>query len=355
MPPKKTQKLKVIKKAKPLKLNPKKHTSNLKLLNPFEREQEKELDIVMENYNIKRDSDYESSSSESESSSSDDNDFNPIVAMGNRKKVMAKKEEAIKFNGLNIGYIPTNKDEIELRPLAKAGITPRAYSAFHIICGKSGMGKSNLLISMLLNPLIFGFDGSGKHWFDNLYVLTNSNDDIYFNLIKEGVLKEQHIKYMPDEKHLKEIIDKQKNAIDIAGDDASKKPVTCIILDDIIDNKQFMNSKQVKLLAVRARQLGIVSFVLSQYFNAIPKLMRMQASSLLLFAGNQQEQEIYNEMLCPAGMHKKEFDKIMTHCWEKTDKDKYPFMHVNMKNTLDKRFMKNFTEFINIDDFKNNI
>jgi hypothetical protein len=54
-------------------------------------------------------------------------------------------------------------------------------------------------------------------------------------------------------------------------------------------------------------------------------------------------------MLCPAGLHKKQFDKVMNHCWEKTDKDKYPFMHVNMKNTLDKRFMKNFTEFINID------
>jgi hypothetical protein len=354
MPPKKMQKLKAPKKTKPLKLNPKTHRNKVLNMNPFLRQQEKEMDTIIENYNIRRDSDYESES-ETETSSSSDDDFNPIISMGNRKKVIAKKEEEIKFNGLNIGYIPTNKDEIELRPLAKAGITPRPYSAFHIICGRSGMGKSNLLISMLLNPLIFGFDGSGKHWFDNLYVLTNSNDDIYFNLIKEGVLKDEHIKHMPDEKHLKEIIDKQKEAIEIAGDDASKKPVTCIILDDIIDNKQFMNSKYVKLLAVRARQLGIVSFVLSQYFNAIPKLMRMQSSSLLLFAGNQQEQELYNEMLCPAGVNKKEFDKVMTYCWEKTDKDKFPFMHVNMKNTMDKRFMKNFTEFINIDNFKNNI
>jgi hypothetical protein len=352
MPPKK---LKAPKKVKTLKINPKNHLNKVANMNPYMRQQEKEMDAIIENYNIRRDSDYESESESTSSSSSDEDEFNPVITMGKRKKVIAKKEDEIRFDGLNIGYIPTNKDEIELRPLAKAGITPRAYSAFHIICGKSGQGKSNLLISMLLNPLIFGFDGSGKHWFDNVFVLTNSNDDIYFNLMNEGILKQEHIKHMPDEKHLKEIIDKQKKAIELAGDDASKKPVTCIILDDIIDNKQFMNSKYVKLLAVRARQLGIVSFVLSQYFNAIPKLMRMQASSLLLFAGNLQEQEIYNEMLCPAGMHKKQFDKVMNYCWEKTDKDKYPFMHVNMKNTLDKRFMKNFTEFINIDNYKNNI
>ena len=347
----KANKLKLPKKAKPLKLNPKKHLNKLEqMMIPYEKEKQKRMDIEIDNYNIRRDSDYTSSSSDSDASSSSDDEyeFKPIVAMGNRKKVIAKKDNELRFNGVDIGYIPTNKDEIEMRHLAKEGITPRPYSAFHIISGRSGMGKSNLLLNMLLNNLIFGFDGSGKHWFDNIFLLSNSEDDIYDNLIKEGVLKPNHIKYLPDEIHLKQVIDQQKKAVRMAGDDVSKLPCSLLILDDIIDHKQFMNSKYVKLLAIRSRQLHCVTILLTQYFNSVPKLMRMQASSLMLFAGNQQEQEIYNEMLCPAGMHRKQFDKVMEYAWEKRENDKFPFLHVNMKNPTEKRYMRNFNEIIQV-------
>jgi len=340
--------LKLPKKQKKKVLNAKKHTNKLEQLTiPFEREKQKRINVEMDNYNIQRDSDYSSESESNSSSSSDDEfEFKPVVSMGNRKKVAAQNDDEIRFNGVDIGYIPTNKDEIEMRHLAKEGITPRPYSAFHVISGRSGMGKSNLLVSMCLNPLIFGFDGSGKHWFDNCFVLSNSEDDIYDVLINEGVLKHNHIKYLPDEIHLKQIIDEQKKAVRLAKNDVSKIPCTLIILDDIIDNKQFMNSKYIKLLAIRSRQLHCVTILLTQYFNCVPKLMRMQASSLMLFAGNQLEQEIYNEMLCPAGMSSKQFDKMMEYAWTKTENDKFPFMHCNLRNPIDKRFMKNFNEYI---------
>lgn len=349
MPPKKTQKLKVIKKVKPLKLNPKKHTSNLKLLNPFEREQEKELDIVMENYNIKRDSDYESSSSESESSSSDDDIFNPIVAMGNRK-VQKNKDEDIVFKGVNITYIPTNKDSIKQRPLHEQGIVPRGYSNFTICNGSIGSGKTMVIINMLLNELIYGFDGSNKHWFDNVFVLTNSNDDSYDVLIEQGILKPNHIKHQPEAKDLKSILDKQKKAVEMAGDDIGKIPNTCIIFDDIIDDKQFINSKEFKLCAIRPRQLFLNCILASQHFTAIPRIIRVNAQNLILFAGNKTEEEMYTDMLCPSGMSRKQFSNLLNKAWQKKPDDKYPFLHVNRKQPNEKKFMRNFTEYIDINN-----
>jgi len=346
----KANKLKLPKKAKPLKLNPKKHLNKLEqMMIPYEKEKQKRMNIEVDNYNIRRDSDYTSSSDSDSSSSSDDEcEFKPKINLGNRKKVLAKQDEDLSFDGVNIKYIPTNKDDIEERYLHKEGIVPRGYSNFIIINGSIGSGKTNCLINMLMNPLIYGFDGSGKHFYDNLFVLSNSNDDAYDVLIKEGILKPSHIKHQPEEEDLKAIIDQQKKAIKMANGDASKIPITAIIFDDIIDNLQFIKSKFFKLCAIRPRQLHLCVFLLSQYMNAIPRLIRMQAQNLLLFAGNKTEEEIYIDMLTPAGMSVKQFEAILKYGWEKRENDKHPFIHINRKQPVEKRFMRSFNEYIRL-------
>ena len=341
--------LKLPKKKKPLKLNPKKHINKLEqMMIPFEKEKQKRINIQTENYNIKRDSDY-STSSDSESSSSDDEfEFKPKINLGNRK-ITHEKEKEVKFNGVEIAYIPTNKDDIEQRYLHKVGIVPRGYSNFIIVNGSIGSGKTNALINMLMNPLIYGFDGSGRHWFDNVFVLTNSNDDAYDNLIKDGVLKPSHIKHQPTEEDLKQILDAQKQAIKLAGDDGGKIPNTAIIFDDIIDDKQFINSKYFKLCAIRPRQMHLCCFLLSQHFNSIPRIIRVNAQNLILFSGNKVEQDIYTEQYTPAGMAPKQFEAILKFAWAKRPNDQYPFIHINRKAPVEKgRFFRNFTEMITL-------
>lgn len=345
------KKLKLPKKAKPLKLNPKKHLNKLEqMMIPYEKEKQKRMNIEIDNYNIRRDSDYTSSSSDSDASSSSDDEyeFKPKINLGNRK-MHHEKEKEVKFNGVEIAYIPTNKDDIEQRYLHKVGIVPRGYSNFIIVNGSIGSGKTNCLINMLMNPLIYGFDGSGKHWYDNLFVLTNSNDDAYDNLIKDGVLKASHIKHQPTEEDLKQILDQQKKAIKMAGDDGGKIPNTAIIFDDIIDDKQFINSKYFKLCAIRPRQMHLCCFLLSQHFNSIPRILRVNAQNLILFAGNKVEQDIYTEQYTPAGMTPRQFEEILKFAWTKRPNDQYPFIHINRKAPIEKgRFFRNFTEMITL-------
>jgi hypothetical protein len=52
---------------------------------------------------------------------------------------------------------------------------------------------------------------------------------------------------------------------------------------------------------------------------------------------------MYADMLCPAGMTKKQFSKLLNIAWEKKPEDQYPFLYVNRKN---KTFSRNFTELI---------
>ena len=312
--------------------------------NPWEHTKTKKLQVKVNNSNVKKDSDYETSSSDSDSESDDEYKFNPKVQLGNRK-VEIKKDEPLTFNGIDIAYIPTNKDDIEQRLLHKKGYVPRGYSNFIVIVGSIGSGKTNVLINMLLNPLIYGYDNTDTHWFDNVFVLTNSNDDAYDTLVKEKVLEANQIKHQPSSKDLKKVLDEQKNAIKLAGEDIGKIPNTCIIFDDIIDDQQFIKSKEFKLCAIRPRQMRICGILLSQHFNAIPRINRLNAQDLILFAGSKTDEEMYADMLCPAGMTKKQFSKLLNIAWEKKPDDKYPFLYVNRKN---KTFSRNFTEIIDI-------
>lgn len=342
--------LKAPKKQKKLKINPKKHVNKLEMMNNqfFETQRQKLFNTEIENMNIRNDSDYSSSSSsDSESSSDNEFEFKPIVSLGNREVNASKKNNGVEFEGTKIEYIPTNKDDIKQRYLHEMGIVPRGYSNFIICNGSIGSGKTNVMINMLMNPNIYGFDESGRHWFDNVFVLTNSNDDSYDNLIKEGILKPNHIKHQPTEKDLQMIIDQQKKAIKSAGENVGKIPNTCIIFDDIIDDKQFITSKYFKLCAIRPRQMHLCCILASQHFNAIPRIIRLNAQNLILFAGNKVEQDIYTDQYTPAGMSPKQFESILKYAWEKRPDDKYPFLHINRKAEPNKgRFFRNFDEMI---------
>lgn len=356
MPPKKEKivRLKKPKKIRPLKINPKKHINVLEnMLHPYLRVGEKERQINMDNRLVKRDSDYESDSDYLSSDSDSDNmEFKPTIVMGNRKIIKAKEED-IKFKGIKIGYIPTDKDSMEQRYLMRENIIPRGYSNFIILSAGIGMGKTNCLINMLLNGLIYGPDSTKKAYYDNLYVFTNSNDDAYDVLIEKGVLKPNNIKHMPTPADLKVVLDMQKKAIKQAGDDLSKIPNTFLIFDDIIDNTEFIKSKEFLLCCIRPRQLRCCSFLLQQHFNSCPRICRVNAQNFLLWNATRLEAETYYEMFCPSGVSKKSFNQILDYAWTKTDDDKFPFLHINKKAPIDRRFFKNFSECIVVKMEKN--
>jgi hypothetical protein len=358
MPPKKIKtalptRLKKPKKIRKLKINPKKHISVFEnILHPYLRYGDKERQINIDNKLVKEDSDYESESESSSSNSDSEGEFKPTIQMGNRKITKAKDEE-IKFKGVKIGYIPTDKDSMEQRYLMREGIIPRGYSNFIVLSAGIGMGKTNCLINMLLNGLIFGADSSGKPYYDNLYVFTNSNDDAYDVLIEQGVLKPNNIKHMPTPADLKTVLDMQKKAVKEAGNDLSKIPNTYLIFDDIIDNKEFINSKEFLCCCIRPRQYRVCSFLLQQHFNSCPRICRVNAQNFLLWNATRLEAETYYEMFCPSGVSKKAFNQILDYAWTKTDDDKFPFLHINKKAPIEKRFYKNFTDCIYVKQDKN--
>jgi hypothetical protein len=307
---------------------------------------EKKLDKVTIKNNKKK---YELSDSDSDSSSSDD-EFKPkIKDIPKRPPSNAKKEEP-KFNSFNIEYIPASKNDIPQRQAMKESIIPK-HPSISLVNGSVGSGKTNMLVNMLLNPLMYGKDKSGRPYYDDIFVFTNSHDEILEKLMEDGVIPKTNVKHLPDEKDLKKVIKMQKEKVKASNGDFSKVPRLFFIFDDIIDS-DLIKSGSFKTLCIRNRHMNASVFCLGQYFNAWPKQMRMQATNLFIFNGNLAERELITDVFCPSNMNKKDFNDVVSFAWQPEEKNTHPFLHICRKEPNDKRFRKSLMNVIDLESFK---
>ena len=176
---------KIIKPKKKLLHNTRNRINTIEQMN----EKESQLGSIKKAYftkmNRKQDSDYVTSSSDS-SSNSDSEEFTPVIT-ARPKKIIDSRDKKLNFKDEKIIAIPTNKDCFEERPLSKHQIIPRQFSSFTIIVGSIGSGKSNLLINLLMNPIYYGKDKTGKPTWDNIFMFTNSHDDLQETLIENNM------------------------------------------------------------------------------------------------------------------------------------------------------------------------
>lgn len=292
----------------------------------------------------------DSSSSESESETESDDDFDNTIKPPPPSKPIMPKNENLKFEGLKIQVIPTKKSETPERPNMTKTIIPKNGTC-SLFVGSSGSGKTNCFANMLLNPEMYGKDKTGRPYWDNIKVFTNSKDELMDYLVEKKVLDKKDIKHNPTIKDLQKVIKNQKDMIKKAGDDWAKVPKTFIICDDFLDN-EIAKSPALKLLTMRGRHLNMTSFFLVQYLNSIPKSAREQMSNIFCFNSNAEEAECLCDMVRPMGLKTNEFYKMLEYAWTPDEENKRPFIHIAMKSDPKMRFRKNLLNVINIDKFK---
>ena len=309
---------------------------------------EKKLDKVTIKNNKKK---YELSGSDSYSSSSDDDDdFKPTIKNPPKRKQMLPKKEQPKFDGLKIIGLESTKNMTEQRQTMEANIIPK-HPSINMVIGSIGSGKTVMLCNMLLNDKMYGKDRTGRPYWDEIFLFTNSTDDIMQKLIDDGVIPKEHVKHHPEERHLKAVIKKQKEKVKEADGDWGKVPRIFIILDDIIDC-DIVRCNTFKSLCSRPRQINCSVFVLSQYYFSLPKICRQNATNIFCFSGNVQDKEALGDTFTPPSLTKKEFYDILGFCWTKDEKYSHPFIHIDRRQPETERFRKCLTDVIDIESFK---
>lgn len=215
--------------------------------------------------------------------------------------------------------IPNNKQDRERKK--HGSLLPNSIRC--IMSGSSNCGKTNVLISLILNP-------NGLR-FKNIYIYSRSL-------------------YQPKYEYLKKILSKIKGVgfYTFSSNDAvispeKVKPYSIFIFDDVICDKQ----NNIQSYFCMGRHKDVDCFYLSQSFAHIPKhLIRENANLIVLFKQDQMSlKHVYNDYSIATDMTFEKFIQMCNCCWKK----KYDFLVIDVESELNEgRYRKGFDEFIHI-------
>lgn len=274
---------------------------------------------------------------------------------------------------LNIKEIPVDKKNCHPNP--PSDILPRHEFSMGIIAPK-GSGKTTLICNLLdfyktyFHGIIV-FSPTVKN--DDKWVYTKKQKLLAKNTKLESFLRKHKLKdkmekfcihlqddynstipedcffYNYSSNDLSEILEDQQELVTFLEEKGGSKHLAnrlLFIFDDLVGSNLFGNERKnpFKMFNSNMRHYSASIIMVSQAFKEIPKTVRTQFSSLILF-------EIYsdNEIKAvmeefPMSMGKDQWLRVYKYC----TKDPYSFLFYNMQRPKEKRIMKNFNENIQI-------
>ena len=287
---------------------------------------------------------------------SNDNDNNENEApklefldYGEYKKLMGIKDpekeqkEMPKYNNaLEIVQFPSNKHKIKERYAMTENIIPRLGSST-IINGKSGSGKTNLLLNLCLKKEFYGKEKkSDKHGYFELVFLfspTAESDDLaeYLNIDSKRIVTYDF------ESKLQHIFDTQEKII--KNKSLDKSPKILLIYDDLQADQKFLRSKVFMRSFIANRHSNITTIFLSQSFTKTPRVCRLQASNIMIFPASESEINLLVQEYCPAHTTEAQFYELVKHA----TKERFNFLHIATRVPPEIRFRKNLDTILNIE------
>jgi hypothetical protein len=240
-----------------------------------------------------------------------------------------------------INAIPTDKSKIPLKQCQKNGIMPKAPFSL-MISGRSGSGKTNVLINILTNENLL------KNYFHYTIVFSptaGKYDDSYkpLNLPAESFKND----FSADD--LNTLIENRKALIDKKGIEwVVRNSRVLLIMDDVIANRDFLNSPEALKMFALLRHYQCSICVLVQSYNKLPRALRINANATIVFPSTQSEIEVLLEELTPAGITKRDFQKVIDYATS----GKHDFLYINRHAERGEQIRKNLDEVIDINKFK---
>jgi hypothetical protein len=240
-------------------------------------------------------------------------------------------------NQYDIIPIESEKTNIPQKAASKKDILPKfPFSA--VISGRSGSGKTQLLLNILTRDDLMG------NYFHKILVFSPTAGELDDTYAALKIPKENFIKKF-DSSILETILNNRKEQIKKDGiEKVGKKDRVLLIFDDMIAERKFLESKENLMMFTLLRHYLCSVCILSQSFKKIPRAIRINANFTCIFPSLESEINIMLEEICPAGITKKEFREIINYCTE----GRFDFMTINNHAEPKERIRKNLYEVIEI-------
>lgn len=214
------------------------------------------------------------------------------------------------------------------------------------IIGKSGCGKTNILINLLLQDYLD---------YDNLYIFSKSlHQPLYqviINGLQNGLDKKEILQSILNQEYTVTKKDKSENrqiSVQCFNDpqcvpdpnEIDPAAKTLIIFDDIMLEKQ----NKVEDYYTRGRHNNVDCFYISQNYIKLPKnTIRENANFYILFQQDQQNLTYIYKDHCADSITKEEFFELCNSSWA----EKYSFVTIDKTSEKNKgRFRKQLKYFL---------
>lgn len=190
-----------------------------------------------------------------------------------------------------------------------------------IICGPSGVGKTNIMFSLLCEP-------NGLK-FANVYVYSKTLYQPKYKALEKAMRQVQGMNYF-----------QFKDSDDVI-DPSNAREHSIIIFDDVACDKQ----DKIKEYFAMGRHRSVDSFYLCQTYARIPKhLIRDNSNIIILFKQDEMNlKHVYDDHVT-TDMTFTTFKELCTKCWQDSSHGVLVIVKENELNNG--RYRKGFDEFI---------
>lgn len=240
------------------------------------------------------------------------------------------------MSSLAVKPIKTQKNDIKQSPYMEKNIIAK-FPSMMLNIGRSGSGKSTVIAHMCNDPNFYG------SYFNHILLFspTGETDD----LVKCLKLPQKNIITKPTEEKLNEILNSQKHLIKTKGIKwVGENSKILLIFDDIVSDRRFLESPSMLKLAAMGRHFLVSSVINTQSYTKIPRAVRLQANSIIMFPSNQTEVERLVDDWTPPHKSKKEFRSLVAHATS----GKHDFIFIHAASEVKDRFRKCFHTFLEI-------
>ena len=191
-----------------------------------------------------------------------------------------------------------------------------------IICGSSGSGKTQTLMSLIYNM---------PDTFENIFIATKNKDEPLYNYVEEKLGKKGLKIYEIDKDGLPDL------------DKLDKTQQTLLVMDDLVGEK---NQKPMEQYFLRARKKNCSLVYITQSYYAVPKMIRNNMTYLII----KQISSMKN-----LTMIAREFDlglpkEVLINMYKDATADKQNFLMMDLEGDPREKFRKGFSEIYEIED-----
>lgn len=228
--------------------------------------------------------------------------------------------------------VESNKGIIRQPACCKNHILPKTPFGL-VMVGRSGSGKSTLLYNLLTKEDYL------KGYFDYIFVYSPVKTD---DILKQLDLPEENYISDFDEASVNHIMDTMENLLEDDFENNVNTHKVLFIFDDILQKQKFLKSDVIRKLASASRHFNISWIILTQYYRALPPIVRTNSSATVLFPSCLAEIDKFADEQCLPGMSKQNFIKMIQ---EATDQP-YQFFYINCRAPHGQKARKGWDEIL---------